>query len=330
MTKLLEVNDVHVQFSIPKPGLTLEKNIIKAVRGISFDLESSQIIGIVGESGCGKSTLLKAVLGLEELHKGSVKWFGKDITEMSKKELSDMRRNIQVIFQDPLACLNPRMKIFNIIAEPLKVYEPNLSKEEVYKKVLEVVEKVGLTPSVLSRYPHEFSGGQCQRINIARAIIVKPKILVCDEAVSALDVSIKSQIINLLCKLSEEMDVSLLFISHDLAIVRYISHKIIVMYLGIMVEFANADMIYEDPYHPYTHALINSAPLTDPEKESVRSHKMLQGEIPSPFNIPSGCVFHTRCIHATDECRANIPKLETPTGTQNKVACFHYKNINHS
>ncbi|WP_085908745.1 ABC transporter ATP-binding protein [Kiloniella majae] len=317
---LLDVKDLKVHFSIPSGKLFKKPGLLKAVDGVSFQVKAGETLGVVGESGCGKSTLGRAVLRLLKPTDGQVAWFGQEMGDMKSEELRNVRSDLQVIFQDPLASLDPRMTIGQIIGEPLITHYPKLSKAEVKEKVKAMMAKVGLLPEQVNRYPHEFSGGQCQRIGIARAMILEPKLIVCDEAVSALDVSIQAQIVNLLMGLQKEFGLSLIFISHNLSIVRHISHRIMVLYLGRMMEVADRDAIYAKPLHPYTKALISAVPIPDPEIERNKEHVALKGDLPSPLNPPSGCVFRTRCPFAKDICAAEVPALKSYAGDR-EAAC---------
>lgn len=319
---LLQVSDLRVKFSIKKKNsYPWQKNEqLKAVDGISFNLFRGETLGVVGESGCGKSTLARAIIGLVKSTYSNLIFDGKPMQLSSKAQLHALRKEIQMIFQDPLASLNPRMTIGNIIAEPLKTYFPNLSKKQQEEKVLLMMKKVGLLPNVINRYPHEFSGGQCQRIGIARALIIEPKLIICDEPVSALDVSIQAQVVNLLKSLQEEMGLALIFIAHDLSIVKHISDRILVMYLGNEVELGVCDEIYDHATHPYTQALLSAVPIPDPKLERNKSIQLLPGDLPSPINPPSGCVFRTRCPIAKPSCSDAKPTLR---GTKyHKVACW--------
>ncbi|OBW94848.1 peptide ABC transporter ATP-binding protein [Gallibacterium salpingitidis] len=319
---LLEVEDLSVHFQVQgNEGLFFKKTqTLKAVNNVSFKLYEGETLGVVGESGCGKSTLARAIIGLVKSAGGNILWLGKNLSEQSDKEWHATRKDIQMIFQDPLASLNPRMTIGNIIAEPLKIYFPELSAEEVKQRVQSMMLKVGLLPNLINRYPHEFSGGQCQRIGIARALIIEPKLIICDEPVSALDVSIQAQVVNLLKSLQKEMGVSLIFIAHDLAVVKHISDRVLVMYLGNAVELGTYDKVYHQTKHPYTKALMSAVPIPDPDLEKGKKIQLLEGDLPSPINPPSGCVFRTRCILADTECTLTKPKL---TGNdQHLVACF--------
>ena len=306
---LLSVRDLKVHFPIGRGFLTAAKSAVKAVDGISFDLERGETLGIVGESGCGKSTLGRAILRLTKPTAGNVVWLGRDFFGLDNASLRQARRELQIIFQDPLASLDPRMTVGAIIARPLKTFHPELKKAEMDTRVKEVMAQVGLVPEMMRRYPHEFSGGQCQRIGIARAMILKPKLIVCDEPVSALDVSIQAQIINLLRRLQRELGLSLLFISHNLSVVRHISHRVMVLYLGKIMEIAERDAFYANPMHPYSKALLSAIPLPDPKAERARERVMLQGDLPSPLNPPAGCRFCTRCPMATDLCHSSEPPL---------------------
>ena len=317
---LLSVRDLKVHFPIGKGLLTHAKGAVKAVDGVSFDLKSGETLGIVGESGCGKSTLGRAILRLTKPTAGTVVWLGQDFLGLDKATLRKTRRELQIIFQDPLASLDPRMTVGTIIARPLKTFHPELKKAEVDARVKEVMAQVGLAPEMMRRYPHEFSGGQCQRIGIARAMILRPKLIICDEPVSALDVSIQAQIINLLRKLQAQLGLSLLFISHNLSVVRHISHRVMVLYLGKIMEIAERDAFYANPMHPYSKALISAIPLPDPKAERAREHVMLQGDLPSPLNPPAGCRFCTRCPMAQDVCRSDEPPL-APRADGRLVAC---------
>ncbi|MDO4225898.1 murein tripeptide/oligopeptide ABC transporter ATP binding protein OppF [Neisseria sp.] len=310
MTSLLSVRNVQVSFNVKRGNAAFWQKpaVLKAVNGISFDLAEGETLGIVGESGCGKSTLARAIIGLVKTSGGGILWQGGELAGLSAKALRGKRREIQMIFQDPLASLNPRMTIGEIIAEPLKTYFPKLKKSEIEAQVKEMMMKVGLLPNLINRYPHEFSGGQCQRIGIARALILKPKLVICDEPVSALDVSIQAQVVNLLKSLQKEMGLTLIFIAHDLAVVKHISDRVLVMYLGNAVELGRYDEVYDHPAHPYTQALMSAVPLPDPEAERSKTIQLLPGDLPSPINPPSGCVFRTRCPQADDACAETKPE----------------------
>ena len=318
---LLEVNNLKIYYPLSKNGLfsSEPQKYVKAVDNVSFKVEQGNVLGIVGESGCGKSSLAKGVMRLTPVMSGEILLDGVDILSLNRKNLKKERKNFQMIFQDPEASLNPRLTVGEIISEPLQVYE-NLSKKELRLRVQELMSQVGLSPYMIRRYPHEFSGGQRQRICIARSLSLKPKLMVCDEAVSALDVSIQSQIINLLNELKEDLGLTYLFISHDLAVTRYISDQIMVMYLGKTVEFGKTEEVMMSPNHPYTKALISAVPQYKKEQASL----MLEGEIPSPINPPSGCPFNTRCPIVQEKCLERMPPLEIKEGHQ-QVACFEVK-----
>lgn len=306
---LLQVNHCRVWFTLPAQGLwKREKQILKAVDDISFQLQEGETLGIVGESGCGKSTLVRGILGLENVTSGSIELHGDELTILDRKSFRSKRRDLQIIFQDPLASLDPRMTVSEIISEPLQVFQPQLSSKERKQQVQQMMLRVGLLPNQINRYPHEFSGGQAQRIGIARALILKPELLICDEPVSALDVSIQAQIINLLMELQREMGLSMIFIAHDLSVVKHISHRVMVMYMGKMVEMASRDDLYRHPRHPYTKALMQSIPIPDPVIERSKRGAPLKGDLPSPMNPPSGCRFRTRCPKVQDRCVTEIPE----------------------
>ena len=323
---ILDVQDLKVHFQVPGGGIFGGKVPLKAVDGVSFTLQAGETLGIVGESGCGKSTLGRAILQLIEPTAGRVAWLGSDITGLDSKTMRPFRKDMQIIFQDPLASLNPRMTIGEIIGEPLKTHYPEIGRKERRNKVREMMDRVGLLPQMINRYPHEFSGGQCQRIGIARAMILDPKVIVCDEPVSALDVSIQAQVVNLLQDLQKEFGLSLLFISHDLSVVRHISHRIMVLYLGRIMEIAPRDAIYKEPRHPYTKALISAVPIPDPDRERNKTTIVLEGDLPSPIAPPSGCVFRTRCPYADSVCSAQVPHQEAVDGSHT-VSCHHWENL---
>lgn len=320
---ILSVRSLKVYFPILSGKLFVPPVPLKAVDDVSFDLYSGETLGVVGESGCGKSTLGRGVLQLIEPTAGEVIWQGENLEAMAPKEMILHRKDLQIIFQDPLASLNPRMTIGDIIAEPLTVHFPELSKEERKAQVATIMEQVGLLPQMINRYPHEFSGGQCQRIGVARAMILRPKMIVCDEPVSALDVSIQAQIINLIQELQRTFGLSLIFISHDLSIVRHISHRIMVLYLGNVMEIADKMSLYENPKHPYTKALISAVPIPDPDQEKDKQRIVLEGDLPSPLSPPSGCVFRTRCPIAQAICAKEKPPLAF-AGDNHQVACHFW------
>jgi len=304
---ILSVNALKKYFHVKKLTFTGKTGIVKAVDGVSFDVRQGEVLGFVGESGCGKTTLGMCILRLLESTDGEILFQGRDITRLHERDFIRTRKDLQVIFQDPYGSLNPRMKIGQIIGEPLSIHKLVRSSEEKQTKVVDMLESVGLDQVYIDKYPHELSGGQRQRIAIARALIVSPKFIVCDEAVSALDVSIQAQIINLLKDLKETMNLTYLFISHDLSVVKHISDRIAIMYLGKIVELADAEKVCAFPKHPYTQALISSVPIPDPERKPA--YISLKDEIPSPMNIPAGCRFHPRCPYAQEECRTTEPEL---------------------
>ncbi|MGI9330518.1 MAG: ABC transporter ATP-binding protein [Gammaproteobacteria bacterium] len=319
--ELLTVQDLSVSFRLPPlrwPGRARE---LQAVNDISFALAAGETLGVVGESGCGKSTLARAVLRLVPSGTGRVSLLGRELLPLQGESLRAVRRNLQVVFQDPLASLDPRMTVRDIVAEPLESFQPELDRDSVTARVAELLGRVGLEAAHLNRYPHEFSGGQSQRIGIARALICAPKLVICDEAVSALDVSVQAQIIDLLLDLQQELGLALIFIAHDLAVVRQISHRVLVMYLGRAVEIAAAADLYERPRHPYTRALLQAVPIPDPDLERGRERQLLSGDVPSPLQPPSGCAFRTRCPSADTRCAAERPGLRELEGSL--VACHH-------
>ncbi|MCS0329288.1 ATP-binding cassette domain-containing protein [Vibrio diabolicus] len=304
---LMSARDLNVHFPVSRHLIPSRRKIVKAVNGIDLDVYRGETLGIVGESGCGKSTLARALLRLIEPTHGELTWKGQDMRGFSKKELSSRRREFQMVFQDPSACLNPRLTISECIAEPLLTHEPQLKRAEVEKRVIAMMDKVGLLASQRNRYPHEFSGGQCQRVGIARALILNPDLVVCDEPVSALDVSIQAQVINLLDDLKQEMGLTLVMIAHDLSVVRHISDRVMVMYLGKPMEVGRYDKVFDDAQHPYTKALLSAVPIANPQLARDREIQLLPGDLPSPLNPPSGCVFRTRCPEATEVCEQQNP-----------------------
>lgn len=307
---LLEVNNLKMYFPVTS-GIIFQKKVadIKAVDDISFYVHRGETLGLVGESGCGKTTTGRCILQLYKPTEGQVIFEGQELTELSARQMRGMRREMQVIFQDPYSSLNPRMTAGNIVGEPLTVHGLVAGKGEYRDRVADLFQNVGLNPYMADRFPHEFSGGQRQRIGVARALSVSPKFIVADEPVSALDVSIQAQIINLLEELQEQFNLTYLFIAHDLSVVRHISDRVGVMYLGHLVEIADRNEIYVNPIHPYTKALLSAVPIPDPVIDAQRERILLTGEVPSPLNPPSGCVFHTRCPVAIDECSQVIPEL---------------------
>ncbi len=307
---LLEVENLAKHFKVSARGLLGgDTKTVKAVDGVSFTIARGETLGLVGESGCGKTTIGRVVLRLDDPTSGEIRYDGRDLGRAAGAELQKLRRQIQVIFQDPFSSLNPRMSVGEIIGEPLSVYRLEPTAQRVKERVAELLTQVGLFPYMAERYPHELSGGQRQRVGIARALALEPSFIVCDEPVSALDVSIQGQIINLLEDLQRRYGLTFLFIAHDLAVVRHISHRVAVMYLGRIMEVADRDALYAAPQHPYTQALLDAAPVPDPLIERARAPRALTGELPSPLNPPGGCVFHTRCPKAVDDCRRVVPEL---------------------
>ncbi len=309
--RLLEVKNLKMYFPVMS-GLVIQRKIadVKAVDGVSFEVKKGETLGLVGESGCGKSTTARAILQLYRPTSGEVDFEGTDLTKVKGEHLRRMRRRMQMIFQDPYASLNPRMSVGAIIGEPLLIHGLAKNKKERQERVQELLRTVGLNPYFVNRYPHEFSGGQRQRIGIARALAVEPAFIACDEPVSALDVSIQAQIINLLEELQEQFGLTYLFIAHDLSVVRHISDRVAVMYLGRIAEIADRNELYDNPLHPYTKALLSAVPIPDPVVEAKRERIILTGDVPSPVKPPSGCNFHPRCPIAIAECKEVVPPLE--------------------
>ncbi|MCX4174430.1 MULTISPECIES: ABC transporter ATP-binding protein [Paraburkholderia] len=321
---LLSVDNLKVQFGVPRGGFPWSgKATLRAVDGVSFSVRRGETVGLVGESGCGKSTLARAIIGLAPVASGSVRWLDKEtVLTGAHRDTSRLRRDVQMIFQDPLASLDPRMTIEQIVSEPLRTHGQDIARADVQRRVLTMLERVGLNAQHLRRYPHEFSGGQCQRVGIARALIGEPQLVICDEPVSALDVSIQAQIVNLLRDLQRELSLSLLFVAHDLAVVKAISHRVLVMYLGRVMEFGDKRDVYGTPRHPYTRALLSAVPVPDPVVERARRHLLLRGEIASPLSPPSGCAFRTRCPDAIEACAGEIPQAVTHGASATRVACI--------
>jgi oligopeptide transport system ATP-binding protein len=324
--RLVQVRNLKMYFPVRR-GLIFDRvaGHVHAVDDISFGVRKGETLGLVGESGCGKSTTGRAVLQIYKPTAGEVHFHGRDITKLNQRDLRHLRRDMQMIFQDPFASLDPRMTVGSIVAEPLEIHNIVRGKEKE-EKVREMLRIVGLNPYFANRYPHEFSGGQRQRIGIARALALEPEFIVCDEPISALDVSIQAQIINLLEELQAQYNLTYLFIAHDLAVVRHISDRIAVMYVGKIMEIADRDELYELPLHPYTKALLSAVPIPDPRVEKRRSRIILQGDVPSPVNPPSGCRFHPRCPFARTDCSASEPPLEQ-VRPGHWVACFYWKEI---
>ena len=307
---LVDVRGLKMYFPVTE-GVIISSVVaeVKAVDGVSFFIKRGETLGLVGESGCGKTTTGRCILQLESATGGEILYNGKDLTKLTQKEMSPIREKIQVIFQDPFSSLNPRMKIGEILAEPMAVHKIITDKEGRDNRVRELLSLCGLNPKFADRYPHEMSGGQRQRVGIARALALNPEFIICDEAVSALDVSIQAQVINLLEDLRDEFGLTYLFISHDLSVIRHLCQRVAVMYLGHIVELAECDELYDNPIHPYTRALLAAVPIPDPAVEAKRAHEVVKGEVPSPINPPSGCVFHPRCPIAVDGCSKAIPEF---------------------
>lgn len=318
---ILELKDVKTHFPVYK-GTLLKRvsGTVKAVDGVTLSIRRGEVLGLVGESGCGKSTLARTILQLVPTTEGTVVLEGRNLSTLSSRELREVRTGLQMIFQDPYASLNPRMTVFDTLAEPLIAHR-RCTRGDVTRQVAELMETVGLAPRYMRKYPHEFSGGQRQRIAVARALALRPSLIIADEPVSALDVSIQAQILNLLADLTREMNLSMIFIAHDLSVVKHISDRIAVMYLGKVVEVGEATAVIENPRHPYTQALVSAIPIPDPEVERTRQRVVLPGDPPSPLNPPSGCTFHPRCSHATEACRNSVPVLEK-TGENHEAACI--------
>jgi oligopeptide/dipeptide ABC transporter ATP-binding protein len=310
---VLQVRDLAKLYSLTR-GLVFRRQIgsVRAVDTVSFDLRRGETLGIVGESGCGKSTVARLLVGLERPSSGRIQYKGEDISGLSGRALKAVRRNIQMVFQDPYTSLNPRMTVGDIIGEPYEIHPEVAPKGERRKRVQDLLDVVGLNPEYINRYPHQFSGGQRQRIGIARGLALRPEIIICDEPVSALDVSVQAQIINLMEKLQEEFELSYLFIAHDLSVVRHISDRVAVMYLGRLAEIGTDTEIYEHPTHPYTQALLSAVPVPDPGLSRRRERILLAGDVPSPADPPSGCRFRTRCWKARERCAREVPALAVP------------------
>ena len=325
MSILLSLRELKVAFPVGAGFLRRPKKL-RAVDGVSLELAAGEALGIVGESGCGKSTLARAILQLIPPTAGQVVWMGRDISTLSVSGMRPLRRDMQIVFQDPLASLDPRMTVGEIVAEPLRVHARELGRDERRARVSEMLQRVGLSADAINRYPHEFSGGQCQRIGIARAMILRPQLLVCDEPVSALDVSIQAQIVNLLQDLKREFGMSILFVSHNLAVVRRLCDRVLVLYLGKPMEQSATEPLYQEPLHPYTRGLIAAVPLPDPDVQPHRLGTVLKGELPSPLAPPSGCVFRTRCPMAQEACAQAPPQLEEVKPGR-WVACWRWQEV---
>jgi peptide/nickel transport system ATP-binding protein len=318
---LLEVNDLKKHFLLRTGFFRFSSSFVYAVDGISFSIDRGETLALVGESGCGKSTVGKAILRLFDITAGQVVLDGRRIDDLSNAELRPLRRRVQVVFQDPFSSLNPRMRVRDILAEPIRNFALAKSAADLDAKVAALMDKVRLPREAVNRWPHEFSGGQRQRIGIARALAAEPDLIVCDEAVSALDVSVKAQIVNLLQDLQQELGLALLFISHDLAVVEHMTHRVAVMYLGKIVELAPKQQMFAAPKHPYTEALLSAVPVPDPT--IARNRIILKGDVPSPINPPKGCRFHTRCAYAFDRCRSEEPDLRQITTGQFAACHLH-------
>jgi len=318
---ILEVKDLKMHFAAKHAG---RKATVKAVDGVTFSVRRGETVGLVGESGCGKSTIGRTIMRFNNPTAGKVVFDGTDITAC---DMHPYRTRMQMVFQDPYSSLDPRMSIGDIVAEPLDIQFPQMGKKERAERVIEQIRLVGLNSEQLSRFPHEFSGGQRQRISIARAMVIKPEFLVCDEPVSALDVSIQAQIINMLMDLQEKMGMAYLFIAHDLSVVRHISQHVVVMYLGHVMEINSSKDLYENPLHPYTKALLSAVPVPDPNRSEALRREILQGDVPSPVDPPKGCVFSTRCQYVTYQCQKERPVMED-LGGGHLVACHRFREIN--
>ncbi|MGW5099386.1 ABC transporter ATP-binding protein [Streptomyces sp. NPDC004100] len=310
---VLEVRDLVKHYPLTR-GIVLRKQVgsVRAVDGVDFTLGRGETLGLVGESGCGKSTVARLLCHLEKPTAGTIRFKGEDVTRLSGRALKSVRRSVQMVFQDPYTSLNPRMTVGDIVGEPYEIHPEVAPKGERRRKVRELLDVVGLDPDFVNRYPHQFSGGQRQRIGIARALALRPEVIVADEPVSALDVSVQAQVVNLLERLQAEFGLSYVFIAHDLSVVRHISDRVAVMYLGRIVETGTDTEIYEHPTHPYTQALLSAVPVPDPEARSRRERIILTGDVPSPANVPSGCRFRTRCFKARDRCAREVPELAVP------------------
>jgi oligopeptide transport system ATP-binding protein len=329
MTKpVLRVQDLAVTFTSETGGIFRRKERqLRAVDGISFELHAGETLGVVGESGSGKSTLARAILGLIQPNRGRVQWMGEDLTGLEEEDLRQKRKQLQIVFQDPVASLNPRMTAGDIIAEPLWTFYPNMERLQVDERTRGMMKMVGLLPNQINRYPHEFSGGQCQRIGIARSLVLNPRLLICDEPVSALDVSIQAQIINLMKSLQRKLGLALIFVAHDLSVVRHISDRVMVMYMGQALEVSAKTALYRRPLHPYSNALMKSVAIPDPKlARALRQESWLTGDMPSPYQRPKGCIFHTRCPYRVKRCEADLPALRRME-SGDWVACHRAEDL---
>jgi oligopeptide/dipeptide ABC transporter ATP-binding protein len=321
----LTISRLNVQFPVPR-GWLARPAMLRAVDDVSLELRAGEALGVVGESGSGKSTLARAALLLMRPTSGQIVWMGRSLEGLSSSELKPLRRELQIVFQDPLASLDPRMTVGEIVEEPLRVHRPELNADERACAIAEMLIRVGIAPDLVNRYPHEFSGGQCQRIGIARAMILRPRLLVCDEPVSALDVSIQEQIVTLLADLKREFGMCILFVSHNLSVVRRLCDRVLVLYLGRMMEVASSEQLYTGPLHPYARDLLEAVPIPDPDVQPGRLARVLGGEPPSPLDPPSGCVYRTRCPHATEVCRERVPSWEE-AARGHRVACHRWREF---
>jgi oligopeptide/dipeptide ABC transporter ATP-binding protein len=324
---LIQVEHLKKYFPI-KRGIVLQRQVgqVHAVDDVSFEVRAGETLGLVGESGCGKSTLGRCLIRLYELTSGTISFDGRDISKLSRRALRPIRGEMQMVFQDPYASLNPRKRVGTIIADPLRIHG-DISAAKVKARVRELLELVGLSPEHINRYPHEFSGGQRQRIGVARALALHPRLIIADEPVSALDVSIRAQVINLLDDLQDDLGLTYIFVAHDLGVVRHVSDRIAVMYLGKIVEISPAQDLYERPVHPYTEALLSAVPIPDPDASAQRQQIVLEGDVPSPIAPPSGCRFHPRCQYATEICALTEPELAPHGGEGHLAACHHPLNV---
>ncbi|HEY8454078.1 MAG TPA: dipeptide ABC transporter ATP-binding protein [Actinopolymorphaceae bacterium] len=324
---VLVIKDLVKHFPLTR-GIAFKRTVghVQAVDGVSLELHPGETIGLVGESGCGKSTIAKLIMGLERPTSGQILFEGRDVTKMSSRELRRYRRQVQIVFQDPYTSLNPRMTVGNIVAEPWDIHSDVVPPKDRPRRVRELLERVGLNPDYANRYPHEFSGGQRQRIGVARALALRPKVIVCDEPVSALDVSVQAQVMNLLEDLQDEFGLSYLFIAHDLSVVRHLSDRVAVMYLGKIVELGTDAEVYDKPAHPYTQALLSAVPVHDPTLRGAKERIVLSGDPPSPADPPSGCRFRTRCWKAQEICATEEPAL-TDRGQGHPVACHFAESV---